>query len=172
MASSSKPREERKVLLLPARMIADRGWSDVTVCNASSRGMMLRCETPPVRNTFIEIRYRDACIVGRVVWSSGASFGINTQDSIDLADLLSQRSARASAGSNERRAKPRIAQYSVQVRTLSTEDSSRIFARLFDWSAVAFAVAAGALIVADLASETLQRPLGEVQQALHAGSSL
>lgn len=152
-------------------MLADNGWGDVTVCNISSRGMMLRCDTPPPRNSYVEIRHLSACAVGRVVWSNGSCFGINTQDTIILADLLARASARPRSAGEERRMLPRKVQHSVQMRTLSTEDSSRIFARLFDWAAIALAVAVGAMIVADLAGGAMQRPLQQVHQGLQARNS-
>lgn len=168
MGESFKAREERRALLLSARMLAEQGWRDVTVCNVSSRGMMLRSEDPPDRNAFVEIRHRNACIVGRVIWSRGTCFGIRTQDRVDLCELLSQSPPAPRKLDVERRLSPRSESPSLfQMRALPLEDSSRVFARLLDWCAIVFAVALGAIFVADIASEALQEPLGEVRHALH-----
>lgn len=167
MGSSQKQREERKALVLSARMLADEGWRDVTVRNVSSRGMMLRCVTPPARNTYVEIRLQKARVVGRVVWSNGAACGINTQGTIDLSDLLSQSPAIPRNGHIERRAKPRgMSHQPVQMRVLPTEEASRIFARIFDWSAVALAVAVGAIALTDVTSPVLRKPLEATHAAL------
>lgn len=172
MGSSLKPREERKALILSARMLAEQGWHDVTVRNVSSRGMMLRCASPPARNTFVEIRHQKACIVGRVIWSNGTAFGINSQDTIDLAGLLSQPPSAPRKGSYDRRQQPRSSSRSaVQMRVLPAEEASRVFARLFDWSAVAFAVAMGAVVVAELAGAALQQPLEKTRATLLAQNS-
>lgn len=167
MGSSLKQREERKALVLSARMFADEGWRDVTVRNVSSRGMMLRCEVPPERNTFVEIRLQKARVVGRVVWSNGAACGINSQDTIDLSDLLSQSPAVPRKDNIERRAQPRGSSHqAVQMRVLPTEEASRIFARLFDWSAIALAVAVGAIALSDVTSTVLRKPLETTSAAL------
>lgn len=160
MGSFRKKREERKALVLSARMLSLAGWQDVTVRNVSSRGMMLRCESPPDRNTFVEVRLQRFCVVGRVVWSSGTAFGINSQDIIDLSRLMSQSPASSRKGGMERRRQPRnSALDSARLRILQTENQSRVFARIFDWSAVALAVAAGAVVVTDLAGTALRQPL-------------
>lgn len=167
MGSSPKQREERRALVLSARMLADEGWRDVTVRNVSSRGMMLRCETPPARNTFVEIRLQRARVVGRVVWSNGPACGINTQDTIDLSDLLSQPPAKPRKSDIERRAQPRgMPPHPVQMRSLPTEEASRIFARLFDWSAVALAVAVGAIALTDVTGNVLRKPIEMAGTAL------
>jgi hypothetical protein len=130
--------------------------------------MMLRCESPPPRNTFVEIRHRDVRIVGRVVWSSGAAFGINSQDTISIEDLLSSKPRGPRPAKGERRARPRTPA-PTQMRVLPAEDANRIIARLFDWSAVAIAAAAAALLLGDVASAALQRPLDDVRSALERG---
>jgi hypothetical protein len=167
MGSSLKQREERKALVLSARMLADEGWRDVTVRNVSSRGMMLRCKTPPARNTFVEVRLRRARVVGRVVWSSEAACGISSQDTIDLSDLLSQSPTKPRKSNIERRARPRgMPDQPVQMRVLPPEETSRIFARIFDWSAVAFAVAVGAIALTDVTGTVLRKPLETTHAAL------
>jgi hypothetical protein len=167
MGSSLKQREERKALVLSARMLADEGWGDVTVRNVSSRGMMLRCVNPPGRNTFVEIRLQKARVVGRVVWSNGSACGINTQDTIDLSDLLSQPSASPRKADQERRLQPRTnARTSVQMRILPAEEASRIFARIFDWSAVVLAVVVGAIALTDVTSTAIRQPLATTNAAL------
>jgi hypothetical protein len=154
-------------LVLSARMLADEGWRDVTVRNVSSRGMMLRCKTPPARNTFVEVRLQRARVVGRVVWSGEAACGISSQDTIDLSDLLSQSPTKPRKSNIERRAQPRgMSHHPVQMRVLPTEEASRIFARIFDWSAVALAVAVGAIALTDVTGPVLRAPLETTRATL------
>lgn len=83
-----QPREPRCATHILARMRTDAGWSDVTIGNASRRGLMLRCRTAPPRGTFVELRCRNLCFVARVVWSSSGRCGVRTQDPVDLKALL------------------------------------------------------------------------------------
>lgn len=159
-------------MALSARMLADEGWRDVMIRNVSSRGMMLRCIAPPVRNTFVEIRLQKARVIGRVVWSSDAACGINTQDTIELSDLLSQSPAKPRNNNVERRAQPRgTSGQPVQMRVLPTEEASRIFARIFDWTVVATAVAIGAIALADMVGTVLRKPIEMSQAALSSSSN-
>lgn len=161
-----KPREERIPLALAARMVAGEGWSDVTVSNVSSRGMMLRCKSPPARNTYVEVRHRHCSFVGKVVWSKDGSCGIRTQDRIVISELLSCPSNQAQRGGVKRPSQRQGREYGrSHMRVLSPEESSKLFARAFDWSSVALAVAVGAMLLAKVAEDAFE-PLREVEQVL------
>jgi hypothetical protein len=160
-----KPREDRQPLLLPARLLADEGWRDVIVCNVSSRGMMLRCAAPPEKNSFIEVRHKHLCFVGRVIWSSGSQCGIRTQDNIDYSQLMRQSTAKAIQASAERRVRPRDDLKQANIRVLPLEETSKIFARIIDFSSLAIAVVLGAIMLADVAGGALE-PLERVETVL------
>src|SRR3546814_10848303 len=66
-------------------MRADDGWSDVTIYNVSSRGLMARLGSPPVKGSYVEIWHRNVCVVGQVRWAQGGRFGILSQDKIDIS---------------------------------------------------------------------------------------
>ena len=102
-----KPREERRTTFLRARIRTEHGWSDVTIGNVSSRGLMLQAGASLQRNCFIEIRHGNACIVGRIVWARGVKCGVRTQDAVDIAALLSRAPAERATPGEERRAAPR-----------------------------------------------------------------
>lgn len=165
MGSHLRTREERQALVLAARMLVEQGWQDVHICNVSSRGMMLRSASPPQRGTYVEIRHNQVCVVGRVVWAKGSAFGINSQDKIDIQGLLSGTPPARSRIIGERRAKPR-GNTSVQMRVLPAEEASKIFARLFDWSAIALAVAAAAVALGSTTRTALEAPFAEARVAL------
>jgi hypothetical protein len=148
-------------------MLAEEGWRDIVICNVSSRGMMLRCDEPPIRNTFIEVRHRNAIVVGRVIWSHADSCGIYSQNTINAAALTSPSLVTVQGSTGERREEPRASGYHmIQTQRLSTEASSRIFARLFDWSAIVFAAVIGAIFVAGIVQDTMQAPFEKVGQAM------
>src|SRR3569623_2056164 len=105
--SSLKPREERRNSLLHARLRSDAGWSDVTIGNVSSRGMMLHSASGLQRNAFVEVRHRGVCVVGRVVWSPGVKYGVRTQDVVDVPALLSPMPTKRPRPGEDRRRAPR-----------------------------------------------------------------
>lgn len=160
---SQKPREDRKPLNVPARMRLGEGWHDIVICNVSSRGLMARTRTAPPRGSFIEIRHGSLCIVGQVRWSAGARFGIRAQERIDIMGLLvGRKTAAADPVSAERRIRARP----VPVSANSRAESSRRFARLFDWGMVVLAVAVVGVIVAEVAGKTLRTPLDRARVAM------
>src|SRR3546814_12398382 len=83
-----RSREKRAAACIKARMRADDGWSDVTIYNVSSRGLMARLGSPPVKGSYVEIWHRNVCVVGQVRWAQGGRFGILSQDKIDISALL------------------------------------------------------------------------------------
>lgn len=166
---AKKPREERRSAYVRARLRTDEGWSDVTIGNVSSRGMMLRCTAPLPLRTFIEVRHQGEYIVGRIVWSHGLQCGVRTQDVVDIAGLLAQKQALAGQPSGDRRA---AARGPKPVRTPSvaeTADRSRRIARLFDFAVIAAGTISAAVLVAQLSGSVLGDPLADVKNAL-AGS--
>lgn len=156
------------MVVLRARMRGSAGWSDVTICNVSSRGLMARCAAPPPKGDFIEIRHRSVCIIGQVRWSQNSRFGIRTQDRVEISALLAQASVPVTA--NERRTAPRKAEPAAR-RPDSTEaaEASRRFARMFDWSAMGAILVAGGIVLADMAGTALREPLADARHALAGG---
>jgi hypothetical protein len=164
---SLKPREERRKTVLRARLRTDRGWSDVTIGNVSSRGLMLQCMTPLPRNSFIEVRHRHLCIVGRIVWTHGVKCGVRTQDAVDIAGLLSQAPQKRRAPGEDRRATAR----DRQIRARSPEpgeiaEQSRGIARVFDWTIMVLAAGAAGAFMAQSAYAALAAPMARVTTVL------
>ena len=162
--ASKKPREQRRIVLVPGRMRRDSGWSDVTICNLSSRGLMARCENAPPRGAFIEVRRGTSCIVGQVRWSHGTFFGVQARERIDIPSVLEQ-TARESAASAERRTLPRDDAKPAKRAPRSEEDSRR-WAHMFEWLTIA---AVGLVLAGFVVSEVhsvLSAPLAEARNAL------
>lgn len=161
-----KTREDRRKTFLRARMRTDRGWCDVTIGNVSSRGLLLHCIAPMERNSFIEVRHRHVCIVGRIVWVGGSHCGVRTQDIIEIEELLSQAPPQRRRAGTERRFTPRSIAPPPRATAEAVADDSRRIARLFDWSVMALAAGGAALFVAQSAWGALGAPLARVGTAL------
>jgi hypothetical protein len=160
-----KPREVRRTTFLRARIRTAHGWSDVTIGNVSSRGLMLQAGASLQRNCFIEIRHGNACIVGRIVWARGVKCGVRTQDAVDIAALLSRaRAARATPG-EERRAARRQPDARRRPAAADIAESSRRFARVFDWSIMVMAAVAAGAFMAQTAWAVLDAPLARAETA-------
>jgi hypothetical protein len=161
-----KPREERRPAFLRARIRTDHGWSDVTIANVSSRGLMLQASAELRRNCFVEIRHGRVCMVGRIVWTQGAKCGVRTQDAVDIAALLSHPSAARASPGEERRAVARRSPARRRPAAADIAESSRRFARVFDWSVMVIAAGAAGAFMAQSAWVVFDAPLTEVTSAL------
>jgi hypothetical protein len=148
-------------------MRANNGWRDVTIGNVSSRGLMIRGISLPPRGTFVEVRHRSVCVVGRIVWSHGARCGIRTQDVVDIAALLSQSPIQPRKAEVERRQAPRPrAKATRPYSATRASETNRRFARIFDWTVVAAGGALAAAAAASAASSALSEPMDQVHIAL------
>jgi hypothetical protein len=151
--------------MLNGRLRTDEGWSDITICNVSSRGLMVKCATPPPRGAFVEVRRGGSCIVGHVRWVHGIRFGLRSQERIDVAALGDDQGPRKRVPSEERRTAPRTpSPPPLSVR----EDRARATARLLDWTILAVAAVAAATLVTQTVSSTLSAPLQQTRTALAA----
>lgn len=162
---AKKPREQRRIVLVPGRMRRDSGWSDVTICNLSSRGLMGRCEQAPPRGAFIELRRGTTCIVGQVRWSHGTFFGVQARERIDIPSVL-EPTARESAPSTERRSLPRDDAKAAKKRAPASEEDSRRWAHMFEWLTIAAVGIGLAVLVVSEVYSVLSAPLTEVRNAL------
>ncbi|MGX7895806.1 PilZ domain-containing protein [Tsuneonella sp. HG222] len=143
-----KLREQRVPLCVRARMRFDGSWHDVTIGNASSRGMLLEAPLALERQTFIEVRHCDQVIVGRVVWNRGKRCGIRTQDDVDIALLAGSPSGTRRPPGIERRRSARppvVARPRSQVH--DAFEQSRLLARSFDFASILLFAVAGAAAV-------------------------
>jgi hypothetical protein len=147
-------------------MRSDQGWSDVTIANVSSRGLLLQSTHPLQRNSFIEVRHRSVCIVGRVVWTHGSKCGVRTQDAIDIAGLLSHAPQKRRRAGEDRRTQPRRPEPRRHAAATETAEASKRFARLFDWTIGAHAACAAGAYVAQSAWPALDAPLAQATAAL------
>jgi hypothetical protein len=167
-----RSRETRKDVRISVRFVADAGWADAEIRNVSAGGLMAVSSCPPSQGTYVEIRRESYSIVGRVVWSSNNSFGLESREKIVLADLAEPRPKKP-ATEEERRARPRDRRSAAVGRRALDEQAqaSARHARTIDFVAVCLAGAAFAWVVAEQASRVLGAPLLTVSRTLNAASA-
>lgn len=151
-----------------ARVRTDRGWGDVLIGNASSRGLMLQTPTPPARQSYIEVRHQTVVIVGRVVWTQGSQCGVRTQDRVDIPALLAPFPAAPRKPGEDRRRAKRPSAPSLKRKPTPGEmlARSRRLARRFEFGAIGLLVAGGGYLLATSVGEVLSRPIATTLAAL------
>lgn len=164
-----KPREPRVKCVIKARMRVDGGWTDVCIRNISSRGMLLQAGSPPRRGTYLEIYRGRHVAVARVAWTKDRSFGIHTQDRLDVQAIINEPDL-SSASYNEikkteptyeRRSSPR----SDQVIKWRAEQS-RLLGKTAEFACIAALGLAGAMFLYEAVAGTLSEAAAEVSAHL------
>ena len=163
-----KPREERHPVLIPARMLAGRSWTEVVIHNLSSGGALVASDEAPDRGTYVEIRRGRQTIVGRVVWRKNRFFGIQAQGRLDIAALINEpRLASQPQSANDpgsfyvRPAKPRM---DADARIARQLESSRRWSAAFQFCVFVALALIAAGFAATAIYDGLSRPLSEVQR--------
>lgn len=157
-----RPREPRVRVHVPARMRSGETWSDITILNVSSRGLMARASSVPAARSYIEIRRgADLVIVGKVIWHDSCHFGIRTQDRVGVDALMS---GSATTGprrdpSSERRTQPRI-------DPAEAFERSRRRAALFQFALLAVGGLACAVLIGGGVVHVLGAPLKAIADHL------
>jgi hypothetical protein len=83
--------EARTVVAVAATMrIGDRA-EDVTLTNASSRGVLAMVPSPPPRGMVVELRIGEHALRGQVRWRGYDRCGISLKETISVADLIEGR---------------------------------------------------------------------------------
>jgi len=164
-----KPREKRLAVNLLCRMRHGDGWSDVRIRNVSSRGLGAISTTPPATGQYVEVRRGPAAVVARVVWRQGCSFGLRTQDKIDLASFVEQRRSvdegQGERDNPERRRRPRHEDIA-----LSAERSRRA-SSILQYAVLAAAALAAAMIASNAVCEVFAGPLTAASRALSGSAT-
>lgn len=156
-----REREDRVVTMLGARMRAGDDWRDVTILNASRHGLMLRSEEPMSRGSYIEVRRGAIVIVGRVVWSKAAHFGVRAQDVIDLPDLIAVRKAAPTAwieGGADRR--------KVRRKPAVNPDRQVALGRQLQFAAVVIAILCSCMILTKMVTSSFNAAMVKIGKTL------
>lgn len=158
-----RKRETRTRMMVAARIGIDRKWADVTILNASRRGLMITSEAPLARGAYVEIRKGvDIAMTGRVVWASGRKAGLRIQDDVDVGRLSGIRGVAAPVPRSERERR--------SVTRRSTPDAiaqhSRHAAAAMQYAGIVAAIAIGAYIAATTVHERLSAVTGKLIEVM------
>ena len=160
-----KAREERRKVLVRARMHSGVSWSDVCIVNISSRGLGVQAARPPGRGEYVEIRRGPHAIVGRVVWSKHHRFGISTQDVLFIDAIVNQAQTQAPCATpvpfRERR---------TRARSANAHDRSRAKGRRVEFALAILGGFCLAGALGGMVQSALARPLVAISAALHPTS--
>ena len=158
--SSNRPRELRRRVNLRARLHANAKWSDASIVNISSHGMMINAPRSGGMGSTVELWLGRQRIVATVVWRNGTHAGLSADDFIPVDDLLAsdkgsslQLTAEAWP-SAERRARPR------------RHEESRQAGRWMEFCAIGLIVLGLSLGALGLVGQAFARPLARIHQVL------
>ena len=155
-----KPREQRRKVMISARIQTGARWQDACILDISSKGLLVHTSDPPERGSYLELRRGAHVIVARVMWSGPQRCGLRSQDPLPVELLVSgadPAAAQAPPGERERR---RAQRHVVKA------EQSRSRGRAFEFAIVAMGGAACAGSAMILVQDVLARPLAAVQAVL------
>ena len=153
-------KDPRIKVVVRVRMRAGAMPSDACIRDVSSRGLLVQAGAPPVRGTLIELVGPFAPIVGRVVWTKGHRFGVQTQDRINVSALISGKLDRRKTdldGAFQRRA--------ADLERRKDPLASKSWARWLQYGAVLLIGGA----IATLAAQASYHQLSRMATAVEAG---
>src|SRR5579872_7025211 len=84
-----RPRELRRRVVLPARMRAGAQWSDASILNISSRGLMIHSGRAGPTGSTLELRRGSHVIIAKVMWRDGSRAGLRSDARLPMEDILS-----------------------------------------------------------------------------------
>ena len=158
-----KPREERRKVMISARLRDSAGWSDARILNVSSRGLLLHARNTPQQGSFVEVARGQHSIVARVVWVRQDRFGVRTQDALAVEAIATGEAAPATpagapaASGGLRRREPSSAE---------RLERSRTWARSTEFICILVFGVGAATMVFDTVKGSLSRPLSAVAAEL------
>jgi len=160
-----KPREQRRKVVIKARMRVAESWGDALILNMSSRGLLIQSRQPPRRGTYVELRRGRHVIVARAVWAGEDRFGVLTQDIVPVDAVIHEpdRSV-APVAEVESSADRRVGSRSGV--NAEKHQQSRLAGRLLEFACFVFVGAAAASTAVFAVGDALASPLTAVTAAL------
>ena len=146
-----KTREFRKKVLLRAQVRSGAVWSDACIVNISWRGLGLQSAKPPEPGSYVELRTGTYSTVARVAWAKQHRFGLQTQDAL----LMSGEADEAG---------PRVV--SLGKEPAAPRKGGRRLGRAMEFSGVAVAAAAAAVLIFGMVGQTLSDPKSRIVSVL------
>jgi hypothetical protein len=172
-----KPRDARLKVLIRARVLSGSGWSDACVRDISRRGMLIQASAPPVRGSYVEVRWQARSVVGRVVWVNDTRFGLQTRDALNVAAITSGITSPAQTAEGiERPLSRRLSGRDARAgAALSAAQARHISSAMQYWFfggavAIASAVLAGAVLESLSSFQTIAWHLSPLSELEPVGS--
>lgn len=162
-----RKRDERQKVMLSARMLSDKGWSDVAVRDLSPGGMMIVADTRLKPGKCIEIRRAPYTIVARIVWTNGKRIGLRAQDPIDVRGLIAVATGGSPDGLGKiaERRDPGTGRLNER-RAPDRPIDARVISSRFQFVLLIASMAISAWLIADSMGAWFAAPLKLVRQAL------
>jgi hypothetical protein len=157
-----KLREERRKVLIRARMRRGGVWSDVCIVNIASRGLGLQAANPPERGDYVEICRGVHVVIGRVVWSSERRFGVQTQGTIPIMSIVNEPDCSAAPSPQQAELRERR----VAVRGDWQAERNRQRSRAMEFAMIAVGAVCVAASLGAVARDALATPLDIVGATL------
>ena len=163
-----KPRETRRRALVKGRLRHGASWRDVSILNISTRGLLLHSAAPPSRGTYVEVHRGRQAIVARVIWSKDQRFGVQTQDRLNIDDLVAETNPSAVEGVGSPQPTPFVERRSPGRKTGPREahERSKRVSRAIEFVCVATFITGLGFIGLAAVGNALGGPLSEVLTAL------
>lgn len=156
-----KPREDRRKVMLSARMRSGASWHDACILNMSSRGLMLQTSARTERGAYLEVRRGPHVIVARVIWTGQQRVGLKAQDRLSVDAIVTEQ---AKTGGPETLVERRTAPRPRQDPAVRSRQLSRMMQAV---TLGGLGIAAAVIAVAGI-QEALGSSVGRVGAALAA----
>ncbi|MEO6225814.1 MAG: PilZ domain-containing protein [Sphingomicrobium sp.] len=163
ISHSQRSRELRRRVVLPARIRYSAGWADACILNISSRGLMIQSCAGAKAGTIVELTRGPHVISARVVWSEGFRTGLQVDESISVADILTIGSA------NQLALAPIRSALLDPPRNMAAHDASRLQARTLQFAGTLFIGAVLSIGAFGMMQQAFAAPLAAVEAALGGG---
>lgn len=161
-----KRREQRRPVLISARMRLGARWGDVSILNISSRGLMIHSAEAPERGTYLEVRRGCHAIIARVVWTDNQRFGVRTQEPLSVEAIIREPDLSEAGAGRAENCGPIERRVSERRRLSERHEHSRMFGRAVEFACLGIAGGTAALACYGLVAESFSRPLSQVTAAL------
>ena len=160
-----KAREERRKVMLRARMRDGIRWHDVCVLNMSTHGLGIQAAQPPARGTYVEICRGRQSVIARVAWSKGHRAGLRAQDVLSIAVFIDDSPAAETA-------RPLFAGKPVERRIFQRSpderhELSRLKSRSMEFACLTLIAGTLALATVGAVQQALATPLAKVSKSLN-----
>jgi hypothetical protein len=152
---AQRPRELRRRVLVSARVRQPSGWSEASILNISSRGLLIHSARPLPQGSWVELHRGDHVINARVVWRDGSKAGLQADDRLPVEAIAS----------GEISGSLRFAPAEPQPRRRSA-DKWRVAGRRFEFASVLGVGAALVAATVTMVEQAFAHPLALVAAVL------